>query len=82
MSPKQDKPKEAHTKTHNNYNDKGKDKDRILKTPSYLQETHISLSSDFSAENIGQNLIQPRLLYLGGLSFKIEGEIPSQTIKS
>ena len=94
-SPKQDKPKAKHPKTHVNQINK----EQILKAAREKQQiTHkgipIRIPADLSIETLQarrewqdilkvmkENNLQPRLLYPARISFKYEGEIKSFTGK-
>ena len=96
-SPKQDKPKAKHPKTHINHINK--DQTQILKAAMEKQlishkGTPIRIRADLSIETlkarrewqnilkvIKENNLQPRLLYPARISFKYEGEIKSFTDK-
>ena len=95
QSPKQDKPKAKHTKTHINQINK----EQILKAAREKQQTTrkgipIRITADLSIETLQarrewqdilkvmkENNLQPRLLYPARISFKYEGEIKSFTDK-
>ena len=95
QSPKQDKPKAKHPKTHINQINK----EQILKAARKKQQvTHkgipIRITADLSIETLQarrewqdilkvmkENKLQPRLLYPARISFKYEGEIKSFTDK-
>ena len=94
-SPKQDKPKVKHPKTHIHQINK----EQILKAPREKQQiTHkgipIRITANLSIEILQarrewqdilkvmkENNLQPRLLYPARISFKYEGEIKSFTDK-
>ena len=91
-SPKQDENKEVHTKTQ--ITKMSKIKERISKAAKEKQHLHIAISNQliFNRKSVGlkgvalfiqsaerKKNLQSGILFLTRLSFRIEGEIVSQT---